>query len=251
MLATALLLLPLPGAAAQEPPAGEPARIAAGGAEVRAFPKDTVVVVERLEPGTPVRILEERPPWARVAVPGGLPAWIHGDYFEFRENGRGRVRGTHVRIRPLPSTASESHPLGQYRDGAELQVLGRDGDWVRVLAPESAGGWVLLVQLQRGAGEGLSWEEAAARRRGAWRTRGRQEEARARAAVRHAEAPPPAPPLPETAVAAALEGARRALQAAPAEREAARRALAAVVLGAASPQSVVEALELLEALDRD
>jgi len=131
---------------APEAPAFTPATIAEGGAEVRAFHHVTMTEVAKLPAGTPVKIVAKRQPWARVQVPGGLVVWVFGKYVD-HEGGAGTINSAHVRARPLPSTAPESYPVGQFGKGDPVQVLGSDGDWIQVRAPEALGGWVPLSKL--------------------------------------------------------------------------------------------------------
>lgn len=133
-------------------------------------------VVTQLPPGTPVRIVAERTPWARVQVPAGLVVWVYGTYVDTLDH-IGTLNATHVRARPLPSTGSESHPVGQFEKGDVVTVLESEGDWLQVLAPETLGAWIPLSALEKtptlsAKEDQLAWEkvwtEVAKMRRAVW-----------------------------------------------------------------------------------
>lgn len=74
--------------------------------------------------------------YVRVYVPQGFPVYVHGDFVGVDiARQRVTVEGTRLNLRLLPATVGLV-PIGQLDDGGhELQLLGVEGDWVRVLAP--------------------------------------------------------------------------------------------------------------------
>lgn len=167
MLLTALVLSFTPVVLAQDPapeaPAAVPARVGETAVKVRAFHHDTMPVLAELEPGTPVEIVAKREPWARVTVPGGLTVWVFGKYVDV-DGAKGVLNTDHVRARPLPSTGTESYPVGQFAKGDVVQVLDQQGDWIQVRGPEELGGWVPLAAVveysQKPGDWAATWKDA-------------------------------------------------------------------------------------------
>ena len=115
---------------------------------IRSFYDKSSPVVASLSPAVPVRIVAERPPWARVQIPGGLVVWVYGDFVDV-EDGKGVLNATHVRARPLPSTGPDSYPVGQFNKGDRVWVVVEKDAWLQVLAPESLAAWVPLEHLKK------------------------------------------------------------------------------------------------------
>ena len=104
------------------------AEIAVDKTAIRSFYDKKAAAVLEVDKGFPVQVVAELVPWSKVRVPGGFDVWVHKDYVEF-DAGRGTITSNRVRIRPLPSTAAESHALGHFSKGDEVIRLGEDGDW--------------------------------------------------------------------------------------------------------------------------
>ncbi len=137
---------PMPVAAATQDTAAPmdemtAARIADQGATAYPFYRDSLPPVGELAPGSPVRLVLRHQDWAYIQVPGGLEMWVYGRYVT-GDSGMGTVNNPNVRARPLPSTASNSYPLGTFNNGEQVEVLAVEGDWKRVRGPERLGAWV-------------------------------------------------------------------------------------------------------------
>jgi hypothetical protein len=169
MLALSLsALLSFSSAQAQEP-ATQVARVAESQtAEVRPFYDRKTPVMVELPAKTPVEVLHQNVPWSRIKVPGGLVIWVHQDFVELKGK-VAIVKTSRLRARPLPSTSGNSHPVGKLQQGDSLDVLDRENDWLKVLAPETLGAWVLTNQLAllstRPADWDSQWDVAAEARR--------------------------------------------------------------------------------------
>lgn len=207
-LATASLLFAPLAAPPQQP--NNCARTVAGRAvTVRSFFKDTMPAVAELAPSTPVKIVEERAPWSRVQVPGGLLVYVHQNYLT-REGETGTINASNVRARPLPSDAPESYPVGLFVKGDKVQVLGMNGPWYQVVAPESLSGWVESKDLQPIGAPPSSWEqEWAAARTTRTSLMARQAAVAPPGAQAPASAPATAPAPAAAAAAAAAAGESR------------------------------------------
>lgn len=117
------------------------AEIAVEKTAIRSFYDKKSAAVLEVDQGFPVQVVAELVPWSKVRVPGGFNVWVHKDYVEF-DAGRGTITSNRVRIRPLPSTAAESHALGHFSKGDQVIRLGVDGDWVKVRYKESVSAWI-------------------------------------------------------------------------------------------------------------
>ncbi len=177
-------------------------------APVHAWFADSTALLATLTPGLPVKVVETRTPWARIQVPGGFAVWVHGD-FVAREGNAGRISHRFVRARPLPSDGAESYPVGKFQKDDPVEILGQEGPWLRVRAPEHLGGWVRTSFLILEEGETAAWTKEWAAERLT-----RKDSPPPGAAV-----PKPAPPPEKTKAAPALE-APSAIKAAPSEGEA-------------------------------
>lgn len=114
-----------------------------------------------------LRIGDTRGEFVEVFVPQGFPVYLHGDFAEL-DAARQLVRpaGERLNVRLLPSTLGLL-PIGQVGSASgELDLLGVEGSWVRVLAPVDLPLFAPASALQpMGAAEGRSrWDRAQAAR---------------------------------------------------------------------------------------
>ena len=118
--------------------AGERAAEITGDAvRMRAGPGTVHAVLGELNRGDLVVVLGEEGSWKKVLVPGGFPCWVHGSLVEIDPAGTALVTATDVLLRP---TAGKTIlPLdSKVTRGDVLTVLDRDGEWVKVIAPDRA-----------------------------------------------------------------------------------------------------------------
>jgi len=73
--------------------------------------------------------------WVAAAVPRHLSVWVHGD---LAPGGKVAVNNTHIRA----GAGTHFKSLGAVSKGAELEVRGTLGEWLRVAPPASARIWV-------------------------------------------------------------------------------------------------------------
>lgn len=202
----ALTVLSAPPAAALQEEGVRWARVSAETTAARAFYDARAAEVAKLAKGTPLRVVAEMTPWVRVEAPAGYDTWIHGDYADFR-GVEGKPANARVRVRPLPSTGSESHPMGHYPADGVLLRIGSDGDWVQVRAPESVSAWVLAADLSIVDAEPEGWEAD-------WKDWAKRRAPRTQAPPPAEEVVPPAEPVgeapPQGGTPAGEPGAREA-----------------------------------------
>jgi len=168
MKAFLALVLCVPASAAQETYARP-----ADGTVLRVGPGDGFAGVLEVGADSVLRLGEVRGAYRQVFVAEGFPIYLHEDYVEVDETqARVAVAGDRVNARALPTTVGND-PVGHVgSEHDDLVLLGREGRWVRVVAPEDLPLHVpqdALLTTDVAAGEVL-WERAlevrAARR--AW-----------------------------------------------------------------------------------
>lgn len=115
------------------------------------------LVLENVASKGVLAVWGEQAGYLNVSSPGGFPVWVFGEYLEpTSETGIAKVTGSNVLMRPMPSSDVSSYPLAmRLQVGDSVRVIGRSDakkalaeDWVQVLAPETARGWVLASDVQ-------------------------------------------------------------------------------------------------------
>ncbi|MEJ2177498.1 MAG: SH3 domain-containing protein, partial [Gammaproteobacteria bacterium] len=75
---------------------------------------------------------------------------------------RGLINAESVRVRPGPSTDNNtSPPLGRYKDGEQVRILGQQGDWTEIRAPKTIGAWIKIEDI-------TEYRDTAENRRQQW-----------------------------------------------------------------------------------
>ena len=147
-------------------------RAGSKGAKVRnTFDAQGLVVGEVASEGI-LAVYGERSGWLEVEPPGGLSVWVYGEYVQpTADAGVVQIKGSDVRMRPAPSSGTESMPLRQLlANGEKLRLIGRKDvskplseDWVNVWSPIGARGWVAAtetVALPAGSDGAAQWSTA-------------------------------------------------------------------------------------------
>ena len=101
-------------------------------------------ILQRLEPGTLLKIATRRRGWLEVSTPGGFPVWVEAGDLEAFDNGLRIVSGG-APARPEPSNAVTARPVGSLEGGTSVSVLEQKNEWRRVRAPESLTAWVEAI----------------------------------------------------------------------------------------------------------
>jgi SH3-like domain-containing protein len=118
-------------------------------AAIHAFYDAKSAVVYEAVKGMPLKVVAEVYPWSKVQIPGGFDLWVYKELAKLdAENGVFRVIGSRTRARPLPSTASSSHPLGLFPREFDLVPLAENEEWVQVRAPEELSAWILTSAIK-------------------------------------------------------------------------------------------------------
>jgi hypothetical protein len=134
-----------------------------GGAKVRNIYDAQGVVVLEVPPQGLLAVHGERSGWLEVESPGGFSVWVFGEFLvPTSDAGTLQVKGSDVRMRPLPSSGPESLPLRQLLGGGDkLRTIGRKDaskplaeDWVNVWSPPGTHAWVAATETRAlGAGD--------------------------------------------------------------------------------------------------
>jgi hypothetical protein len=86
------------------------------------------------------RIISRQGAWLRVTRTPGFPVWIHRDHVTL--NGSTAITtGNRVNLRAAP-VVHETSMMGVIQSGENLNVLSRQGDWVRVISPTNIAAWI-------------------------------------------------------------------------------------------------------------
>ena len=102
-----------------------------------------------LEEGTSVRALRRSGDWTQVLVARSYPVWVYETFVVELGNGKGKIKGNKVNIRPSASTNNEtSPPLGQLNDGDRIAVVGKKSPWVKVMPSKPFPAWVKTQDLK-------------------------------------------------------------------------------------------------------
>jgi SH3-like domain-containing protein len=144
------------------------ATVSVDSADIHAFYDAKSVVVYTATKDMPLKVVADMYPWSKVQIPGGYDLWVYKSLTTLDEfTGLFHVNGSRTRSRPLPSTASNSYPLGVFPLAAELIPLVVEEEWIKVRAPESISAWVLSSAITKtdkdlsSAWSGYSAERAA------------------------------------------------------------------------------------------
>jgi SH3-like domain-containing protein len=169
MLISTISVLLLSLAPQEQAPVVAAAKVAPGQtATIRPFYDQRQLAMLKLEAGTPLDVIVQKVPWSMVRVPGGLVVWVHQDYV-LVDKATALVKVSQLRARPRPSTDRNSHPIGKFQKGEVLQILDQQNEWLKVLAPERLGAWVLSNELilleQTPVDWSKSWQQTAEARR--------------------------------------------------------------------------------------
>lgn len=142
------------------------------GAKVRNIYDAQGVVVLEVPPQGLLAVHGERNGWLEVEAPGGFSVWVFGEYLvPSTDTGVLQVKGTSIRMRPLPSSGPESLPLRQtLNNNDKVKTIGRKDpsrplaeDWVNVWTPPGTHAWVAANEtraLDSGADGSALWAKA-------------------------------------------------------------------------------------------
>ena len=122
------------------------ARVIGAGTAAYGEPGVDATILGGLSGRMPVKALEIRNNWARVAIPSGINIWVFASYIVQDRNSQARIQGHGVRARWLPST--DSRIVGVLAPGERVRVLATQNQWKQISLPPSIAAWVPVSQLE-------------------------------------------------------------------------------------------------------
>ncbi len=129
--------------------------------DTTAYHKPGGIALNEIPGGTPIEIIGQEGGWARFSLPDGLRTWIYSKFINV-DGDRGVINAEAVRVRPRPSTDNNtSPPLGRYKNGEQVTILGQQGEWTEIRAPKNIGAWIKIEDI-------TEYQDTAANRRQQW-----------------------------------------------------------------------------------
>ncbi|MGI9317671.1 MAG: hypothetical protein ACR2QW_10090 [bacterium] len=126
-----------------------------------AYHKPGGIALREFPAGTPIEIIGQEGGWARFSLPDGLRTWIFSKFITV-DGDQGVINAEAVRVRPQPSTDSNSSPpLGRYKQGERVAIVGSQGDWTEIRSPKDIGAWIKIEDL-------LEYQDTAENRKQQW-----------------------------------------------------------------------------------
>ena len=164
--------IPSAGATATQDPVAY-LLVGAEGAKILNFPDKKGLVVWEAAPDALLALFGDAggSEYVKVGVPGGVKVWIYGSYLEPTErSGWLALNENRVQMRPVPSSGSESYPIGKLSKGERVRLIGRadeakpwEEDWIQVWSPPGTRAWVAVKEtgpLPTGADGAALWGAA-------------------------------------------------------------------------------------------
>lgn len=130
---------------------------------VRSGPGRDYYPVMKLQAGARVQVLREYFGWAEIVPPEGAFSLIHRNYVDVGPGKLGVVNGDRVIVR----AGSVLYPGQKYarqlklNRGAEVRIVGEEGEYYRIEPPEGATLWVHADYVERVPAERLALRESA------------------------------------------------------------------------------------------
>ncbi len=108
---------------------------------VRAGDGINYTVLTVVGPGDTVRVKERRFDWLGIAVPETCTVWVHKSLLRARADGQtATVIGDRVNVRARPKASA--NVMGQLPEGATVNVVDSDGDWIGIAPTRHATAWI-------------------------------------------------------------------------------------------------------------
>jgi len=116
---------------------------------LHAAPDAKSAQVFTLKAGVSVRAIKTSAGWTQINVPRSYPVWVYKTFVQDIGNGKGKIKGNNVNIRPSASTDNKiSPPLGRLNDGQQVRIMTRRDSWVQIMPPEPFPAWVISQDIQ-------------------------------------------------------------------------------------------------------
>lgn len=101
----------------------------------------------KLKQGAPVKILDKRYSWFKIALPKNAYLYIKDEYVDLAlGKDTGTVNARRVNLRAGPGT--EYSILGQVSKQEKLKVTSEKDGWYKIEPPDGTAGWIHSTQVE-------------------------------------------------------------------------------------------------------
>ncbi len=114
--------------------------VTGSGVNLRSGPGRSYEILLQLARTSKLHVLAEQGSWFAVALPEGVPAYIHRSLVGEVVKGWAPVEGQQVQVRVRPSDGATS--WGALSAPERVRVLDAAGDWIKIQPPPFCRGWV-------------------------------------------------------------------------------------------------------------
>ncbi len=145
-----LFVASLGGFAAQEAPKGAPyiGVISGNDVKIRTGGSKNHLAFASIKLGQRVLVDREVNGWCKVFLPRWIPVFIHKDYVDVR-GAKAIVKAGELNVRVAPQKQHADEVVGTLARGSEIEVIGKEGDWLKVAPPPGTFGFVSKQYLSR------------------------------------------------------------------------------------------------------
>ena len=106
---------------------------------VRAGPSRNYTSLKLVSAGDQVWVTGGKGDWAQIDVPADCAVYISSGLVG-RDGDVGMVKGERCNVRARPKATADV--LGQVSQGTALEVLGAEGDWLKIRPPKGVHAWM-------------------------------------------------------------------------------------------------------------
>ncbi len=86
--------------------------------------------------------------WSSLMMASGIPVWIHSDLIDSIDSSLGEVNSNDASLRISPNMSDDTI-VTHIQEGDKLQLIERQGDWLRVYTPADYSAWVKSAELRK------------------------------------------------------------------------------------------------------
>ena len=114
--------------------------VTGSGVNLRSGPGRSYEILLQLARLSKLNVLAEQGSWYAVALPEGVPAYVHREYVGEAVEGWAPVKAERLQVRARPSGSATV--WGALSALEKVRVLGSYGEWIKIQPPPFCRGWV-------------------------------------------------------------------------------------------------------------